>query len=58
MQLCEDCRFWDSSTSHTSDESMSACRVNPPMVDFHTGQGIWPFTNAEDWCGRFEQAEP
>lgn len=38
---CGSCRFW----------RRDRCRRFPPSKD-----GVWPMTDAEDWCGEYQQA--
>ena len=54
---CNNCKYWD----------QRHCRIDPPtviVVDRYSAevnggrstQGIrslWPYTNADDWCGEF-----
>ena len=53
---CEDCQYWDNSAQLDKDgEDTGQCRVNPPRLQKCTGRAVWPFTEADDWCGRFYQ---
>jgi len=54
---CENCRWWDTSTSLAADEDKSPCRVHAPVADDRSGVARWPFTDASDWCGEFEPEE-
>lgn len=55
---CEDCRWWDNSTKHGTDDQdiTGLCRVLPPRLDKRSGLACWPFTEDTDWCGRFDAA--
>jgi hypothetical protein len=46
---CDDCRFWQEIVGL----SEGSCRRNPPRQDFQTGNGRWPHTKSDDWCGEF-----
>ncbi len=54
---CETCRFWDTSTSLDSNDDASPCRRRSPRFNKWTGLGIWPFTEADDWCGEHQPQE-
>lgn len=58
--ICEDCKFWDNSTQQrdAQPDTTGLCRINPPIVSKHTGEGIWPFTSDTDWCAKFEERPP
>ena len=53
---CETCRFWDTSVSSGEDDKdrTGRCAVNPPSVDYRTGRGLWPITDADDYCYEWE----
>jgi hypothetical protein len=53
---CNDCKYWDGAEFRGS----GFCRKNPPVLEqrngtFVTETGLWPVTQATDWCG--EHAE-
>lgn len=52
---CERCRWWDTSTMHGAHKDRSPCRVNPPVADERDGLARWPYTDASDWCGHFQE---
>ncbi len=48
---CRNCRWWDASVTDATNEELSPCRVNPPIVPINMRQGAWPMVDADDWCG-------
>lgn len=52
---CEDCRFWDNSSSLRDAENTGQCRILPPRAERHTGRAVWPYTEDTDWCGNFTE---
>jgi hypothetical protein len=51
--ICMTCRWWDTSVS-ADDGELSPCRLNPPVVQDNVKRGVWPMTEADDWCARHE----
>lgn len=53
---CANCHWWNE-TTETQDESRNGeCRAMPPVPLYDPDNGaftIWPFTEAEHWCGVF-----
>ena len=49
---CENCLFWDTSSSHRDMEDGGRCVRKAPKIDI-TGIGIWPYTDARDRCGEY-----
>lgn len=56
---CETCRYWDTSVSSGDDDKdrTGRCAVAPPSVDDRTGRGLWPITDADDYCYEWESDE-
>lgn len=51
---CEDCKFWDNSTTHRdAPDDTGLCRQGAPTTNIYTGMAVWPFTEDVDWCGAF-----
>ena len=57
---CGGCRFWqrnrehpDRKAEHRRESDWGRCHVNPPTVGSDQ-VGVWPQTQAGDWCGRGE----
>ena len=50
---CETCRWWDNSASLRDHEDSGQCRVLPPRTNKRTGTAMWPFTEHNDWCGKW-----
>lgn len=61
-RCCENCKFWDPSCSidrrRYGGEEQNRCTVAPPIVDMRSGAGVWPHTDALDYCGSHQFAEP
>lgn len=51
---CEDCYYWDASTTSIVDEDKSPCRINPP-IPLISGDSVWPFTESNEWCGKWRK---
>ena len=59
MKTCETCRFWDDATFTYMECDKSyrkTCRAHSPFHDDRNGQGRWPMTEREDWCGDWKPA--
>lgn len=56
---CEDCRFYDNSTQHSTmqQDANGLCRVNPPVADDRDHKARWPFVEDTDWCGSFVERQ-
>jgi hypothetical protein len=53
---CEDCRFWDTSSSLRDEEDTAVCRRHAPFaVDDRSGRAMWPYTEDIDWCAEGER---
>lgn len=48
---CRECRWWD---AYYDGATKGLCRVRPPVIDAD-GDGAWPTTMADGWCGSFEE---
>lgn len=59
MIMCEDCRYWDTSSQLALEDpdSTGRCIRHAPFVDMRTGQGVWPHTEDSDRCGEGEPIE-
>jgi len=55
---CDECRGWDGSEAHDTNENSGICRVNAPVAAYRTGLARWPFTDGADWCGLFRAEDP
>lgn len=51
---CENCVFWDKEDL-TAAEGCGACSRTSPSAEQGT---IWPFTQADHWCGEFRSEWP
>ncbi len=55
---CKDCRFWRKE-GKGEETSFGKCRYHPPSLLFKgepfSERGIWPTTEATDWCGKGEK---
>lgn len=58
MERCETCKWWNNGVSSAiaEHEDTGRCIVNPPKADKRTGLAYWPFTDADDACGKHEPA--
>jgi hypothetical protein len=49
IEKCSECYYW-----HTHEEG-GECRLNPPaIVPKLSGEGRWPITYGDEWCGKFK----
>jgi len=53
---CSTCRYWD----RPAADIVGRCRRHPPCRSekrstHGVSYGVWPFTEARDWCGEWEQ---
>lgn len=69
-ERCETCRFWPLRTKigdhyigiggYNCDGSVSDCRRRAPVIveqgrdERLSGNGRWPTTKRDDWCGEYE----
>ena len=47
---CNNCKFWDNSSSLEGLPDSGMCRARPPAMD-RAGRALWPYTESDDWCG-------
>ena len=56
-ETCSLCRYWK---QIAGEDSLGECRRFPPMLAtdgcVRDGNGIWPDTSADDWCGEYRSA--
>ena len=45
---CKQCIYYDDT---------GKCRLNPPVLNAHTEQFVWPKVNADDWCSHWQYAK-
>ncbi|HYW90630.1 MAG TPA: hypothetical protein VFB50_22875 [Chloroflexota bacterium] len=63
---CASCAYWAIDQLIDEIGPLSECRRNPPLGGlpprYHArsarGDGSWPITWGEDWCGEFKQRPP
>lgn len=58
---CGGCRFWKPAAGGDSRAGWGQCRRMPPTLpeledDKLVHVGVWPHTDAADWCGEWEAA--
>lgn len=53
--LCRTCAYWvqDGRRRPFSSSDLGGCRRNPPQIVLtpNGARGLWPVTNADDFCG-------
>jgi hypothetical protein len=60
--ICMTCRYWEHPSDfpheiNNPDQIMGLCRRNPPIpADPKSRFGVWPITEADDWCGEHQGA--
>jgi hypothetical protein len=52
---CGNCTYWEMDKG-SSVYAVGLCRYDTPH--FSDGEGRWPRTEPEDWCGKFESEFP
>lgn len=50
---CENCRWWDNSTSLAAEPESGICRRKIPKLR-RSGMAKWLFTLDTDWCRKFQ----
>ena len=55
---CENCRWWDMSTSGHAHPDHSVCRAGLPTPAIGTCEAVWPLTAPDDWCRYHEPSRP
>ena len=56
-KTCENCKFWDQLACcfYGTEKYVGSCRRFPPYKQFAMGEGVWPKTIMDDWCGEFTE---
>lgn len=49
---CESCRFW------AAGDMNGECRRRAPEITDEDGNGIWPVTEPDEWCGEYDECRP
>lgn len=62
-QVCHTCRHWRPRESGAGEVGWGQCRRLPPtMPPLHeeglVHVGVWPYTQALDWCGEWSERDP
>ena len=57
---CQNCRFWRRAGRDGPGPDWGQCKRMPPVLpeiedDKMVHVGIWPSTEARDWCGEWER---
>jgi len=55
---CKTCRFWFDPHDHDGERNRGMCRRMPPVECNANGDGMWPFTIEDDWCGEHRGVPP
>lgn len=60
---CRTCRFWRQAGRGGPGPDWGLCKRMPPVLpeideDKMVHVGIWPSTEAKDWCGEWQLAPP
>jgi len=67
-EACERCKLWDqfpgAGGAAEPRSLLGLCRLRPPVMpepvstDPQKNRGLWPVTEASDWCGEFSLRLP